>query len=46
MSLYWTVPKILDSYLDGNLKNSQIAETKALEPQKSCHFSISNFRTC
>jgi hypothetical protein len=33
---YWTVPLILDfSYLVGNLTNSKIAETKALELLKS-----------
>ncbi len=38
---------ILDhSYLVGNLTNSNIAETKALEPLKSWHFCISNFWTC
>jgi hypothetical protein len=43
----WTVTLILDhSYLVGNLTNSKIAETKALEPLKSSHFCISNFRTC
>ncbi len=35
-----------DSYLVGNLTNAKIAETKALEPLKSWHFCISNFRTC
>ncbi len=43
----WTVPLILDhSYLVGNLANSKIAGTKALEPLKSWHFCISNFLTC
>jgi hypothetical protein len=43
----WTVHLILyHSYLVGNLKNSTIAKTKALEPLKSWHFCISNFRTC
>ncbi len=43
---YWTVPLILDhSYLVGNLTNSKIAETKALEPLKSWHFCIINFWT-
>ncbi len=33
---YWTVSLILDhSYLVGNLTNSEIAETKALEPLES-----------
>jgi hypothetical protein len=33
---HWTVPLILDYlYLVGNLTNSKIAETKALEPLKS-----------
>ncbi len=33
ITYYWTVPLILDhSYLVGNLTNSKIAETKALEP--------------
>jgi hypothetical protein len=33
---YWTLPLIMDhSYLVGNLTYSKIAETKALEPQKS-----------
>ncbi len=36
----------LTSYQSGNLTNSKIAETKALEPLKSWHFCISNFRTC
>jgi hypothetical protein len=36
ITYYWTVPLILDhSYLVGNLTNSKIAETKALEPLKS-----------
>jgi hypothetical protein len=44
---YWTVPLILDlSYLVGNLTNSKIAETKALEPPKSWHFCIIKFQTC
>jgi hypothetical protein len=44
---YCTVPLILDhSYLVGNLTNSIIAETNALEPPKSLHFCISNFQTC
>jgi hypothetical protein len=35
ITYYWAVTLILDhSYLVGNLKNSKIAETKALEPQK------------
>jgi hypothetical protein len=35
ITYYWTVPLILDhSYLVGNLTNSKIAETKALEPLK------------
>ncbi len=39
ITYYWTVPLILDhSYLVGNLTNSKIAETKALEPLKSWHF--------
>jgi hypothetical protein len=43
---YWTVPLILDhSYFFGNLTNSKIAETKALEPLKIWHFCIRNFRT-
>jgi hypothetical protein len=43
----WTGLLILDhSYLVGNLTNSKIAETKALEPLKSWQFCISNFRTC
>jgi hypothetical protein len=47
ITYYWTVSLILDhSYLVGNLTNSKIAETKALEPLKSWHFCISNFRTC
>jgi hypothetical protein len=34
--LIWTVPLILDHlYLVGNLTNSKIPETKALEPLKS-----------
>jgi hypothetical protein len=38
---------VLDhSYLVGNLTNSKIAETKALEPLKSRHFCISYFRIC
>ncbi len=45
ITYYWTVPLILDhSYLVGNLTNSKIAETNALEPLKSWHFCISNFR--
>jgi dihydropyrimidine dehydrogenase (NADP+) len=36
ITYYWTVSLILDqSYLVGNLTNSKIAETKALEPLKS-----------
>jgi hypothetical protein len=36
ITYYWTVPLILDySYLVGNLSNSKIAETKALELLKS-----------
>jgi hypothetical protein len=36
ITYYWTAPLILDhSYLVGNLTNSKIAETKALEPLKS-----------
>ncbi len=36
ITYYWTVPLILDhSYLVGNLTNSKIAETKALEALKS-----------
>ncbi len=36
ITYYWTAPLILDhSYLVGNLANSKIAETKALEPLKS-----------
>jgi hypothetical protein len=36
ITYYWTVPLISDhSYLVGNLTNSKIAETKALEPLKS-----------
>jgi hypothetical protein len=47
ITLYWTGLLILDhSYLVGNLTNSKIAETNALEPLKSWHFCISNFRTC
>jgi hypothetical protein len=47
ITYYWTVHLILDhSYLAGNLTNSKIDETKALEPIKSWHFCISNFRTC
>jgi hypothetical protein len=47
ISYYWTVPLMLDhSYLVGNLTNSKIAETKALEPLKSWHFRISSFWTC
>jgi hypothetical protein len=43
----WTSLLILDhSYLVGNLTNSKISETKALEPLESWHFGISNFRTC
>jgi hypothetical protein len=35
ITYYWTVPLILDhSYLFGNLTNSKIDETKALEPLK------------
>jgi hypothetical protein len=44
--LYWTGVLILyHSYLVGNLTNSKIAETIALEPLKSGQFSIKNFRT-
>jgi hypothetical protein len=47
ITYYWRVPLILDhSYLFGNLTNSKIAETKALETLESWHFCISNFRTC
>ncbi len=47
ITYYWTGLLILDhSHLVGNLTNSKIAETKALEPLKSWHFCISNFRTC
>jgi hypothetical protein len=47
ITYYWTVPLILDhSCLVGNWTISKIAETKALEPLKSGHFCISNFRTC
>ncbi len=47
ITYYWTSLLILDhSYLVGNLTISKIAETKALEPLKSWHFCISNFRTC
>jgi hypothetical protein len=47
ITYYWTGLLILDHlYLVGNLTNSKIAETKALEPLKSRHFCISNFRTC
>ncbi len=43
---YWTVPLMLDrSYLVGNLTNSKIAETNALEPLKSWHLCISYLRT-
>jgi hypothetical protein len=36
ITYYWTVPLILDhSHLFGNLTNSKIAETKALEPLES-----------
>jgi hypothetical protein len=36
ITYYWTGFLILDhSYLGGNLTNSKIAETKALEPLKS-----------
>jgi hypothetical protein len=36
ITYYWTGLLILDhSYLVGNLTNSKIAETKALEPLKS-----------
>jgi hypothetical protein len=36
ITYYWTVFLMLDhSYLVGNLTNSKIAETKALEPLKS-----------
>jgi hypothetical protein len=43
----WTGLLLLDhSYLVGNLTNTIIAETKALEPLKSWHFCISTFRTC
>jgi hypothetical protein len=46
ITYYWTGLLILDhSYLVGNLTNSRIAETKVLEPLKSWHFCISNFRT-
>jgi hypothetical protein len=39
ITYYWTGLLILDhSYLVGNLTNSKIAETKALEPLKSWHF--------
>ncbi len=47
ITYYCTGLLILDhSYLVGNLTNPKIAETKALEPIKSWHFCISNFRTC
>ncbi len=47
MAYYWTGLQILDhSCLVGNLTNSKIAETKALEPLKPWHFCISNFRIC
>jgi hypothetical protein len=47
ITYYWTGLLILDhSYLVGNFSNSKIAETKALEPLKSWHFCISNFRSC
>ncbi len=47
ITYYWTGFLILDhSYIVGNLTNSKIAETEALEPLKSSHFCISNFRTC
>jgi hypothetical protein len=47
ITYYWTGFLILDhSYLVGNLTNSKIAETKALESLKSWHFCISNFWTC
>jgi hypothetical protein len=48
ITYYWTgLMLILDhSYLVGNLTNSKIAETKALELLKYWHFRISNFRTC
>jgi hypothetical protein len=46
ITYYWSGLLILDrSYIVGNLTNSEIAETKALEPLKSWHFCISNFRT-
>jgi hypothetical protein len=46
ITYYWTGLLILDhSHLVGYLTNSIIAETKALEPLKSWHFRISNFRT-
>jgi hypothetical protein len=36
ITYYWTMPLLLDhSYLVGNLTNSKIAETKALEPLES-----------
>ncbi len=44
ITYYWTVPLILDhSYLVGNLTNSKVPETKALEPLKSWQFCISEF---
>ncbi len=47
ITYYWTGLLILDhSYLVGNLTNSKVAETKALELLKFWHFCISNFRTC
>ncbi len=46
ITYFWTGLLILDhSYLVWYLTNSKIAVTKALEPVKSCHFRISNFRT-
>ncbi len=44
ITYYRTGLLILDrSYLIGDLTNSKIAKTKALEPIKSWHFCISNF---
>ncbi len=43
----WTGLLTLDhSCLVGNFTTSKIAETKGLEPPRSWHFCISNFRTC